>query len=110
MGDLAVEPLNAAAIHQAVAGDGRHDHVDEATAPRPSSLLVVPLSWPSSTATCWYTASVSNAGVPRDELQLGVGQARVPGQPGDGLVPERVRRGLHAGQLGVALHDLLHAT
>ena len=36
-------------------------------------------------------------GVAGYKLQLGVGQAGMPGQPGDRLMPERVRRGVDAG-------------
>jgi hypothetical protein len=32
----------------------------------------------------------------------------MPGQPSNGLMPERVRRGFDAGRLGVALDDLLN--
>ena len=48
-------------------------------------------------------------GVAGDELKLGVGEAAVPRQPSDGLMPERVRRGLHAGLLRVTADDLLDA-
>ena len=44
-----------------------------------------------------------------DQLQFGVGHPRVTGQPGDRLMPEGVRRSLHACLLGVSLHDLLNA-
>ena len=47
------------------------------------------------------------ASVTRDQLKLSVSQARVPGQPGDRLVPEGVRGRLDPGFLGVLGDDLL---
>ena len=47
------------------------------------------------------------AGVAGDELKLGVSQARMPGQPGDCLMPESVRRGFDACLFCVLLDDLL---
>ena len=46
-------------------------------------------------------------GMPRDQLKLGISQARVPGQPGDRLVPEGVRGRLDPRLLGVLGDDLL---
>ena len=44
-----------------------------------------------------------------DELEFRISKAGMPGQPGDGLMPEGVRCGLHAGRLGIVLDDLLHS-
>ena len=45
--------------------------------------------------------------VARDELELTIGHAGMAGQPSNGLMAERVRRGFDAGGLGVVLDDLL---
>ena len=41
------------------------------------------------------------------QLKLGIGHSRMSGQPGDALMPKRVRRGSDARLLGVKLHNLL---
>ncbi len=50
-----------------------------------------------------FTATVAG-----DQLEFRIGQAAVPSQPRNRLVPKRVRRGLYTGSLCVLLHDLLH--
>jgi len=47
------------------------------------------------------------ARVARDQLKLGVGKARIAGQPCDALVPEGMGRGLDPGLLRILLDDLL---
>lgn len=47
------------------------------------------------------------AGMARDQLQFGVCKPRMLRQPRNRLMPERVRRGVHASTVGVVPDDLL---
>lgn len=44
-----------------------------------------------------------------DKLKLGIGEAAMPRQPGDSLMPEGVGRADDTSGFGVELHDLLDA-
>jgi len=46
-------------------------------------------------------------GVTGNQLELGIGHAGMPGEPGNRLMAECVRCALHAGCLGVVLDNLL---
>ena len=47
------------------------------------------------------------SGMARDQLQFGVGQSRMAGQPRNCLMPESVRRSLHPGFFCIHFDDLL---